>query len=84
MVARAVGAGDSRRATFVAGQGLLVGQNLGAKRPDRAMKVGYRSLRYAVTVMGSVAVAFFIIPEVIVRVFTGDAEVVRVASMCPA
>lgn len=67
---------------FAMASGILVGQNLGAKRSDRATKVGYRSLRYAVIVMGSVAAAFFLAPGIIVRMFTNDAEVIRVASVC--
>ncbi|MGE5584750.1 MAG: MATE family efflux transporter [Bacillota bacterium] len=67
---------------FAVAAGILVGQSLGARRADRAVQVGYRCLRYSVAVMGSVGLAFFLVPHLIIRVFTNDAEVIRVASVC--
>ncbi|MDI7247892.1 MAG: MATE family efflux transporter [Bacillota bacterium] len=67
---------------FAVAAGILVGQSLGARRADRAVQVGYRSLRYSVAVMGSVGLAFLLVPHLIIRVFTNDAEVVRIASVC--
>lgn len=62
--------------------GVLVGQNLGAKEPSRARAVVYRSIRYAVIVMGGCALIFFAIPKIVVSFFTGDPEVMLLASTC--
>ncbi|MCR4402571.1 MAG: MATE family efflux transporter [Firmicutes bacterium] len=67
---------------FAMAAGILVGQSLGARRPDLAMQVGYRSLRHSVAVMGSVAVAFLAAPRFIIGVFTDDPEVIYTASVC--
>ncbi len=67
---------------FAVVSGILVGQSLGAGRPDRAVRVGRRSMWHAATVMGSVAAVFLLLPQVIVRAFTNDVEVVRIASTC--
>ncbi|HHY45993.1 MAG TPA: MATE family efflux transporter [Firmicutes bacterium] len=67
---------------FAVASGILVGQNLGAGRYDRAMQVGYRSMRYSAMVMGSVGLAFLLIPDLITRAFTNDLRVVRIAAVC--
>jgi putative MATE family efflux protein len=67
---------------FSTASGVLVGQNLGAGRADRARRVAYRSIRYAVIVMGGSALIFFSIPRLIVSFFTNDAEVILLASTC--
>lgn len=67
---------------FAVAAGILVGQSLGARRADRAVQVGYRSLRHSVAVMGSVALAFLLIPRLIIGMFTNDPEVIRIASVC--
>ncbi|NPV81057.1 MAG: hypothetical protein HPY52_12430 [Firmicutes bacterium] len=67
---------------FAVASGILVGQSLGAGKPDRAMQVGYRSARYSVIVMGSVGLAFLLIPDLIMRAFTNDLQVVHIASIC--
>ena len=54
----------------------------GRGRADRARTVTYRSIRYAVIVMGGVALIFFAVPQIIVSFFTDDAEVVLLASTC--
>jgi len=59
----------------------MVGR-LGARGADRAVQVGYRSLRYSVAVMGSVALAFLLVAGLIIRMFTNDAEVIRIGSVC--
>lgn len=67
---------------FAVAAGILVGQNLGARKPDNAMLVGRRSLRYSVAVMGGVGLIFLLVPHLIVRIFTNDVQVVRIASTC--
>jgi putative MATE family efflux protein len=67
---------------FSTASGVLVGQNLGAGRADRAERVAYRSIRYAVIVMGGSALIFFSIPRLIVSFFTNDTEVILLASTC--
>ena len=54
----------------------LVGQELGAKRPDRASQSGYEAVRMAVlvmTVMGGLVTLF---PGPLMRVFTSDPDVI--------
>ena len=67
---------------FAVAAGILVGHNLGAGKAGRAVQVGYRALRHSLAVMGSVAVAFFLAPRLIIGVFTSDPAVVQVASVC--
>jgi putative MATE family efflux protein len=67
---------------FSTASGVLVGHNLGAGRIDRARRVAYRSIRYAVIVMGGSALVFFSLPRVIVSFFTADAGVMLLASTC--
>jgi putative MATE family efflux protein len=67
---------------FSTASAVLAGQNLGAGRADRARQVTYRSIRYAVIVMGGFALVFFAVPRVIVSFFTGDPEVIVLASTC--
>lgn len=54
----------------------LVGQNLGAKRPDRSERAVWIAARFNLYFLGSVGVLFFVFAGPIVRVFSTDAEVV--------
>lgn len=67
---------------FATASGVLVGQNLGAGETHSARRVTYRSIRFAVIVMGGLAVVFFTVPQVIVRFFTDDVQVMTLASTC--
>ncbi len=67
---------------FALASGVLVGQSLGARMPERAMRTGYRAVAHAAAVMGGVGLLFLAAPTIIVRLFTNDAEVVRIASTC--
>ena len=60
----------------------LVGQNLGAKKPERAEKSVYRTGWYNMSYMGLVSIAFVFFPGVLVAVFTTDPAVSGPAISC--
>lgn len=57
----------------------LVGQNLGAKQPERAELSVVRTARYSAIFMGAVSLLFLFGAEWIVSVFTREPEVVKYA-----
>jgi putative MATE family efflux protein len=56
----------------------LVGQNLGAKQPDRAEKSVLLTAKYNVVFMSFVTLLFVVFPTPIIRLFTSDPEVIKV------
>jgi putative MATE family efflux protein len=60
----------------------LVGQNLGAKKPERAEKSVYRTGFYNMIYMGLVSVAFVFFPGILVAIFTHDPAVSAPAIAC--
>jgi len=60
----------------------LVGQNLGAKKPDRAEQAVWRTGFYNMLFLGGVGLFFVFFAEPLVRLFTQDPEVVPLAAMC--
>ena len=56
----------------------LVGQNLGAKHPDRAAKAVWKTSTYNVFFMGFLSIVFLVWPRAIVQVFSTDPEVIDV------
>lgn len=54
----------------------LVGQNLGAGRPDRAEGSGWECNRLAMWVMGVMGMVFLVFPAPLLRLYTNDAAVV--------
>jgi putative MATE family efflux protein len=60
----------------------LVGQNLGAKKPERAEQAVWRTGFYNMLFLGSVGVFFVLMAEPIVRLFTQDPAVVPLAATC--
>ena len=60
----------------------LVGQNLGAGKPERAEQAVWRTGFYNMLFLGSVGVVFAIIAEPIARLFTQDPAVVPLAATC--
>jgi len=60
----------------------LVGQNLGAKKPDRAEKAVWRTGLYSVIFLGGVGVLFIIFAEPIVGLFISDPAVVKLGAAC--
>lgn len=57
----------------------LVGQNLGAKHPDRAEESVRIATRYNVMFLGAVGLAFIVLSRFIVGLFTTDPDVYREA-----
>ncbi|HZE26402.1 MAG TPA: MATE family efflux transporter [Terriglobales bacterium] len=60
----------------------LVGQNLGARQPERAATSVWRTGFYNMLFLGSVGVFFVFFAEPVVRLFTRDADVVPLAASC--
>lgn len=60
----------------------LVGQNLGSKNVKRARESVSIAIRYAVILMGSIAVLFLTIPGLIMALFTTDPETIALAARC--
>ena len=60
----------------------LVGQNLGAKQPERAEQSVWRTGLYNMVFLGAVGVFFVIAAEPVIRLFTNDPTVVPLAVSC--
>src|ERR1700676_917733 len=60
----------------------LVGQNLGAKQPERAETSVWRTGFYNMIFLGAVGILFVAFAEPVVRLFTHDPEVVPLAASC--
>lgn len=60
----------------------LVGQNLGAKQPERAEQSVWRTGIYNMLFMGSVGVLFIFFAEPIIRLFSQDPAVVPLGAAC--
>ena len=60
----------------------LVGQNLGARKPERAEQAVWRTGFYNMIFLGSVGVFFVFFAEPVARLFTQDPAVVPMAATC--
>jgi putative MATE family efflux protein len=60
----------------------LVGQNLGAGKPDRAETSVWRTGFYNMLFLGTVGVFFVVFAEPVVRLFTHDPDVIPLAASC--
>jgi putative MATE family efflux protein len=60
----------------------LVGQNLGANKPERAEQAVWRTGFYNMLFLGSVGLFFVFFAEPIVRLFTHDPAVIPLAAKC--
>lgn len=58
----------------------LVGQNLGAKHPDRAEQAVWRTGFYNMLFLGAIGVFFILDAEPVIRLFTSDPSVVPLAA----
>jgi len=56
---------------------ILVGQNLGAKQPDRAEKSAWQCAIYNVIFLFFISVIFFISAEYVISIFSDEPEVLR-------
>ena len=54
----------------------LVGQNLGANKPERAEQSVYLTAKYSAIFMAMVAALFILLPEPIIRIFTHEEPVI--------
>jgi len=60
----------------------LVGQNLGARQPERAEQSVWKTGFYTTLVMGGVGVLFVLFPGPVVRLFTHDPAIVSLGVAC--
>ncbi len=60
----------------------LVGQNLGAGKPDRAEAAVWRTGLYNMILLGSIGVFFILFAEPVVRLFIDDPSVVALGTTC--
>ena len=60
----------------------LVGQNLGARQPERAETSVWRTGLYNMIFLGSIGVVFAVFAEPIIRLFTNDPAVVPLGAAC--
>ncbi|MEC9488362.1 MAG: MATE family efflux transporter, partial [Halanaerobium sp.] len=58
----------------------MVGQYLGAEREELAEESGYESWKLGASVMGLMAVVFFFFPEYLVRLYTDDPQIIKMAA----
>jgi putative MATE family efflux protein len=58
----------------------MVGQNLGASRPDRSNESGYVAVRYGLVLIGVASLVAFLQPELVVQFFSADPRVLAVGS----
>ncbi len=58
----------------------LVGQNLGAKKPDRAERAVWATGKVNMILLSLIGVLFVVAPAFFIRIFTSDPEIIRYAS----
>jgi len=60
----------------------LVGQNLGAKQPDRAERSVWLTARFNMIFMGIISIFFIATPDIFIRLFIADVRVVEIGGTC--
>jgi len=66
---------------FGLGASAIVGQNLGAGRPDRARRAGWMTAGYACAAGAVVGLLFLAFPDLMVGIFTRDRQVIADGSL---
>jgi len=59
----------------------LLGQNLGAKNPERAEKLAWESVKLATYAMIAIGILFLAVPGFVFRIYTADASVIGVGRL---
>jgi len=65
---------------FSNASGVLVGQNMGAKKEEKAKMALFESLKISQLVILPFELCFFLFPSFITEIFTKDAEIIRITS----
>jgi MATE family, multidrug efflux pump len=60
----------------------MVGQNLGARKPERAVKAVYLTAIYNAIFLGAVSIVFVFMPQTLVALFTSEGQVSHHAVDC--
>ncbi len=60
----------------------LVGQNLGANKPERAEKSTWISAFANMIFLGSVGILFYTNAELLIRIFTAEPEIIEIGAQC--
>jgi Na+-driven multidrug efflux pump len=66
---------------FGIGSGVLIGQNLGAGRPDRAQRNGWLAVVFLEVVMVVFAAVIFMWAEYVIGIFTSEAALIEMGSL---
>lgn len=66
---------------FAVAASTLVGQNLGARRPQEAARSGWGATRLCAYFMGTMGLLFVLMPSVFVRIYTDDPAVIASAAL---
>jgi putative MATE family efflux protein len=61
--------------------GTLVGQNLGARKPERAQESARRACLITIAMFALASVPFLLFPQVVVRLFSNDPDVLALGSL---
>jgi len=59
----------------------LIGQNLGANKPERAEKLAWESVKIATYAMAAIGLLFILAPGFVFRIYTFDASVIAVGRL---
>lgn len=59
----------------------VVGQNLGARKPERARLAGWMTARFALAPATLIGVVFLVAPEALVSIFTNDPATIAAAAL---
>jgi putative MATE family efflux protein len=65
---------------FTIAAGIVVGQALGEKNPEKARVAAWESIKIGIALMGTMGLIFFLFPRLIVGMFTNDPQVLSIGS----